>query len=112
MLGIAQGCIGMSREDFVLCTPDEFQEIYDEWFKRDTALMHRGYETARLAAAITLVPYIGTKVPPEKLYPFPWEKEKGNREENDGDGATVPNGTSTEDRAKEMAVRVGWMDQS
>lgn len=31
LLGIALGCIGMSRDDFERCTPIEFYEVWKRW---------------------------------------------------------------------------------
>lgn len=96
LLGLAQGCIGMSREDFAACTPDEFKAIYDAWYHRDEALMHRSWEVGRFAAAVTLQPYSNKPIKPKSIFRFPWEKES----------AGCVKGTSTRKRAQEIAGRL------
>lgn len=100
MLGLAQGCIGMSREDFALCTPDEFQEIYDAWYKREEVEMQRDWEVGRFVAALALQPYSKKPVRPADLIRFPWEKK------DSGTSAAAPKGVSTLERAKEILGRV------
>lgn len=92
----------MSREDFALCTPDEFQAIYDSWFSREEVEMHRSWEIGRFVAAIGLQPYSKTPIRPTAVYKFPWE-------EDSGEDAAAPKGISTPERAQEMAERMGKM---
>ena len=90
----------MSREDFAACTPDEFQVTYDAWYRNEEVRMQRSWEVGRFVAAITLQPYSKKPVRPTDLIRFPWEKDSG-------DGAAAPKGTSTLDRAQEVAGRLG-----
>ena len=89
----------MSREDFIVCTPDEFQAIYDAWFKREEIQMQQRWETARFVAATSLQPYSKKPISPTSLIRFPWEKDNG-------DGAAVPKGTSSKKRAMELLERI------
>ena len=93
--------MGMSREDFALCTPDEFQGIYDAWFRREEMEMQRSWEVGRFVAAISLQPYSKRPIRPTDLIRFPWEKDGG-------DGAAAMKGASTEERAREVAEKLGW----
>ncbi len=97
--------MGMSREDFIVCTPDEFQAIYDAWFKREEIQMQQRWETARFVAATSLQPYSKKPISPTSLIRFPWEKDNGN-------GAAVPKGTSSKKRATELLERVKSCDES
>lgn len=98
-LGIAQGCIGMSREDFAVCTPAEFQAVYDAWFKSEEIRMRQRWEVGRFVAATSLRPYSKKPISPQDLVRFPWE-------EDNGDGAAAPKGTSSKERAMELLERM------
>lgn len=89
----------MSREDFAVCTPAEFQAIYDAWFKREEIQMKQRWEVGRFVAAICVQPYSAKPILPQSIYRFPWE-------EVNGDGAAVPKGTSSKERAMELLERV------
>lgn len=90
----------MSREDFALCTPDEFQAIYDAWYRREEMEMQRSWEVGRFVAAIAVQPYSKKQVKTTDLILFPWEKK------DNGYGAAVSKGTSSEERVKELMGRM------
>lgn len=92
----------MSREDFALCTPDEFQAIYDAWYRREEIEMRRSWEVGRFVAAIAVQPYSKKPVKPTDRILFPWEE----KEKDNGDGAAVTKGTSSEERVKELVGRM------
>ena len=96
----------MSREDFALCTPDEFQAVYDSWYMREEMEMRRSWEVGRFVAAITLQPYSKKPIRPTDLIIFPWEKKES------GKGAAAPKGVSTAERAKEILGRMEKVQES
>lgn len=93
----------MSREDFALCTPDEFKAIYDAWYQRDEVEMQRSWEVGRFVAAVMVQPYSKKQVRPADLAQFPWEKK------DSGGGAAATKGTSSEERVKELMERMKKM---
>lgn len=74
-MGIALGCIRLSFDDFCGLTPDEFQEVYDAYHDKEEMRYHGDWERIRMLAAIVIQPYSKKKISPQKLLPFPWEKE-------------------------------------
>lgn len=97
LLGIAQGCVGMSREDFARCTPDEFQAIHDAWYNLEESHMRRLWEVGRMVAAFSLQPYSKKPVRSMDLCVFPWEKDEKT---------SASTGTSSEERAREILARL------
>ena len=102
MLGLALGCIGMSREDFAQCTPDEFQAIYDEWYEREENRMHGLWEAVRFAGIIATQPYARSPMKAEDMT-FSWEKK------NNGTDAAETKGASDLDRMKKLSKKVGYL---
>ena len=98
LLGIAQGCIGMSREDFACSTPDEFQAVYDAWFHHEESEMQRSWEVGRFVAAALLQPYSKKAMKPADLIVFPWEKTERH--------SAGVKGTSNEERAKVVLAKL------
>ena len=93
----------MSREDFALCTPDEFKAIYDVWFRREEMEMQRSWEVGRFVATVMAQPYSKKPLRPADLAQFPWEKK------DNGAGAAVTKGASSEERVKELMERMKKM---
>ncbi len=76
-MGIATGCVGMSRSDFERCTPSEFHQIYRQWSERDTRLYREGWEQTRTLIGFIL-PLYRTKEKASDILPFPWDEENKN----------------------------------
>lgn len=76
-MGIALGCIGLSRDDFCNMDFQEFAAVYKAYAARRDFDYRDGWERARLLATITLQPHLkkGKEITPKKLLPFPWDKE-------------------------------------
>lgn len=74
LLGIALGCLRLSYDDFCRLTPGEFQAAYDAWNDEETAEWHAEWERTRMLAAIVIQPHVKSKITPQRLLPFPWEK--------------------------------------
>ena len=72
---IALGCIGMSLADFCQLTPGEFQAAYQAWTDRAEQRERSAWERMRMQAVITIQPHVKGRVTPQRLLPFPWEKE-------------------------------------
>lgn len=76
LLGIAMGCMGISREDFCRCTPSEFYAAYEAWSEM-RQLEDRGrWERMRMQCVCSLQPYSKKRLTARDVMQFPWE-EKG-----------------------------------
>jgi len=73
-MGLAIGCIGMSREDFLRSTPDEFNVIAEAWNNNNVQRCRSGWEQARFIAQFVLMPYSKKTLKPTDLIVFEWEK--------------------------------------
>ena len=87
--------MGMSLDDFCRCTPGEFRAVYDSWFSNQEMLMHRDWEVGRYIATMAVQPYSKTALKPIDMITFPWENNNGN-------GAAVPKGTSSKEKMEEL----------
>ena len=76
MLGLAVGCIGMSFDDFCLCSFGEFESIYKAWREYTDGTMHDAWERMRISAAIAVQPHTHKKIIPRQLIPLPWDNKK------------------------------------
>lgn len=74
LLGYALGCIGMRLDDFCQLTPTEFDAVCKAWQEQREQTMQDDWERMRLHATITIQPHLKSKIIPERLLPFPWEK--------------------------------------
>lgn len=75
------GCIRLSFDDFCGLSPDEFQAVYDAYYDKEEAGYHAEWERTRMLAAITIQPHTKSKITPQRLLPFPWEKPKRDHTE-------------------------------
>lgn len=71
------GRLGLSRADFMVLTPEEFEAVVDAGHKRETEQEHAAWERMRMHAAILLQPHMkkGATISPKHLIRFPWEDE-------------------------------------
>ena len=67
--------MGMSLADFCLLTPEEFQSAYRAWADMKEQQERSAWERMRMQAAITIQPHVKGRITPQRLLPFPWEKE-------------------------------------
>lgn len=79
LLGIAMGCMGISRNDFCRCTPSEFYAVYDAWNERQTRLERGRWERMRTQCLCALQPYSKSKLRAEDIMRFPWDGENEER---------------------------------
>ena len=79
LLGIAMGCIGMSRDDFCRCTPSEFYAAWESWSESRSQAEHGAWERARMQALCTLQPYSKQKLKPQDIMTFPWDASEEGR---------------------------------
>lgn len=89
MLGIAVGCMGMSLDDFMSCTPAEIAAIHEQWLNYGIAREHVQWERARMMCMCMLQPYAKNTLSPRDVMVFPWELE------GDGDNPKT-NNTNTD----------------
>ena len=82
-----------------MCTPLEFEEIMEQWRRREDAYMQTSWEQARFLATASLQPFCKKPLRPRDLTVFPWERKAG-----DAHSAPVPK--STRERMLEMEKRL------
>lgn len=56
-MGMALGCIGMSREDFERCTPFEFYKAWERWAEAKRDAERNEWERTRVLALFAIQPY-------------------------------------------------------
>lgn len=81
-MGMALGCIGMSREDFERCTPFEFYKAWERWAEAKRDAERNEWERTRVLALFAIQPYAKSNLQAHDVLPFPWdEKLEEKREE-------------------------------
>lgn len=81
-MGMALGCIGMSREDFERCTPFEFYKAWERWAEARRDAERNEWERMRVLVLFAISPYTKSNVRAHDILPFPWDEEqKAEREE-------------------------------
>lgn len=96
------GRVGMSRSDFERCTPLEFSRIVESWNTAEEARSREDWERTRVQVVSVANLFSKKPLDPRTAFPLPWDK--------DGMGETgkkVPKGTSSLERMKEVAGRLG-----
>ena len=73
------GRVGMSREDFLQLTPEEFEAVLAQYARLREEQMHAGWEQARMIAFAAVAPHTSRLRGPEDLVRFPWEEETEER---------------------------------
>lgn len=63
-LGIATGCMGMSRSDFCACTPAEFAAAVKSWREAEESRRRDAWERMRLLALMTVQPHVKQRLLP------------------------------------------------
>ena len=74
--GIAVGFMGMSRQDFLCLTLEEFNCIVEKWNEREQAHSRTTWEQVRFIAHCVLTPYSKKRLDPTDIVLFEWEKTK------------------------------------
>ena len=85
----------MSLQDFDLCTPLEFEKIFEKWRLRSEAAVRRSWEQTRQLAAIILQPYAQKTLQPSDVMTFEWDEEPS------ADASVAGTKKTAEDRAAE-----------
>ena len=75
-MGVALSCIHLSFDDFCRLTLTEFNETYKAYQSKQETEYRDEWQRTRMLAAIIIQPHCKKKVTPEKLLPFPWEKQE------------------------------------
>lgn len=77
LFGVALGCIGLSYDDFCKMDFDEFASVYAAYADQRDAAVKDEWSRMRLLATISIQPHLakGKRVTPEKLLPFPWDRD-------------------------------------
>ena len=73
------GRVGMSREDFLQLTPEEFEAVLAQYARLREEQMHTGWEQARMIAFAAVAPHTSRLRGPEDLMRFPWEEAATDR---------------------------------
>ena len=60
--------MGMSLEDFDLCTPPEFKKIFEKWREGEEQQMRRSWEQTRQLALCMLQPWSKNKLEAEDVW--------------------------------------------
>ncbi len=84
MQGFALGCIGLSREDFLELTPEEFNAVVWQWQRMEESRNRTAWEQARLSGFLAVLPYSGKRVKmPHDLFAFVWETSRSNKKRSE-----------------------------
>lgn len=65
----------MSRNDFFISTPEEFESVAQAWADSRLADQREAWERARLIAYMAAAPHLSRKMTPRQLIPLPWDTE-------------------------------------
>lgn len=103
-MGIAMGRVGMSRQDFEHCTPSEFSGIVKEYRDREEALYRDGWERTRVQVVSVANLFSKRGISAKKAFPLPWDTGKDSKVSG---GAECVRGTSSPERMREIATRIG-----
>ena len=99
------GRVGMSREDFLQLTPEEFEAVLAQYARLREEQMHTSWEQARMIAFAAVAPHTSRLRQPEDLMPFPWDKKVTERTE-------VPRMTIEERRRLIDELSAKWQDKT
>ena len=69
------GCMGMTMDDVMRCTPSEFWSAYEAWHERNEDQEHAECERVRMMCLCTLQPHSQKKLSARDIMQFPWDKE-------------------------------------
>mgnify|MGYP006372428295 CR=1 FL=1 len=98
MMGLAIGCIGMSREDFLQSTPDEFNAIAEAYNNHSTMIHRTSWEQTRFMAQCMLMPYSKKTMKATDVIKFEWDTPEIKKVET-----TIP----TKEDYERMKIRFG-----
>ena len=76
LMGMALGCIGMSRDDFERCTPAEFHQVWQRWAEARRDAERGEWERTRVLALFAVSPYTKGNLRAHDILPFPWDDEQ------------------------------------
>ena len=69
--------VGLRYDDFCRLASKEFRAVCKVFQEQREADDKAEWERMRLLATIVVQPHVKGKLTPQKLLPFPWEKNKG-----------------------------------
>lgn len=67
--------MGMSLQDFDLCTPLEFEKIFERWRLQAESDVRRSWEQTRQLAVVILQPYAQQPLCARDVMKFEWDEE-------------------------------------
>ena len=73
------GRVGMTREDFLQLTPEEFEAVLAQYARLREEQHRADWERARMIAFAAVAPHTSRLRGPEDLVRFPWEEETEER---------------------------------
>lgn len=106
MLGIAMGCMGMSRDDFGRCTPSEFYAAYEAWHEMREQADRGDWERARMLCLCTLQPYSKKQLRASDIMQFPWDEAEA-RASSSRSGEKDMSHEEIMERYREAKLRAG-----
>ncbi len=68
--------MGMSLQDFDLCTPLEFEKIFERWRLQAESDVRRSWEQTRQLAVVILQPYAQQPLCARDVMKFEWDDEE------------------------------------
>ena len=77
------GRVGMSREDFLQLTPEEFEAVLAQYARLREEQMHTGWEQARMIAFSAVAPHSKRVRRPTDLLKFEWDGKPIRKEEDE-----------------------------
>ena len=73
------GRVGMTREDFLRLTPEEFEAVLAQYARLREEQHRADWERARMIAFAAVAPHTSRLRGPEDLMRFPWEEAATDR---------------------------------
>ena len=75
--------MGLSYDDFCRLDFQEFAAVWQAYAEQRDTNYKDEWQRMRLLATIVIQPHLskGHKITPEKLLPFPWDREKARKQE-------------------------------
>lgn len=73
------GCLHLSFDDFCRCTPKEFESICKAYHDQREADYRDRWERTRAIVVAAVRPHVKGKPTAHKIYPLPWDNERGPR---------------------------------
>ena len=72
----------MTVDDFCLCTPHEFQAVYEGWAEAKKRRERCAWERTRMQCTCMLQPYSRHRLEPQDVLKFTWDDEDSDEGEH------------------------------